>query len=57
MTTYSHGFLQKKWGVVEAYRLDRYDNIDVWPKCTLTPPVVEAYRLDRYDNLSQVSSL
>ena len=35
--------------VVEAYRLDRYDNV-----CFLVTiadlPVVEAYRLDRYDN-------
>ena len=36
--------------VVEAYRLDRYDN----PKRTATivhAVVVEAYRLDRYDNI------
>ena len=35
--------------VVEAYRLDRYDNIEI---CVLCGPmdVVEAYRLDRYDN-------
>ena len=35
--------------VVEAYRLDRYDNFEKQRrKCYL--PVVEAYRLDRYDN-------
>ena len=37
--------------VVEAYRLDRYDNINriVLVNTTL---VVEAYRLDRYDNFT-----
>ena len=35
--------------VVEAYRLDRYDNSS--RVCSSTPvSVVEAYRLDRYDN-------
>ncbi len=35
--------------VVEAYRLDRYDNFreQDLPLCR---QVVEAYRLDRYDN-------
>ena len=39
--------------VVEAYRLDRYDNcgtiLDHWENI-----VVEAYRLDRYDNIDIV---
>ena len=36
--------------VVEAYRLDRYDNI--WSLCKVVEnQVVEAYRLDRYDNI------
>ena len=36
--------------VVEAYRLDRYDNErNALPFATIM--VVEAYRLDRYDNL------
>ena len=35
--------------VVEAYRLDRYDNFKIfWNVIQIT--VVEAYRLDRYDN-------
>ena len=36
--------------VVEAYRLDRYDNSVI---ILVTKPnrVVEAYRLDRYDNM------
>ena len=36
--------------VVEAYRLDRYDNITIRLGITGLE-VVEAYRLDRYDNL------
>ena len=36
--------------VVEAYRLDRYDNINSSTQ-RLATFVVEAYRLDRYDNL------
>ena len=35
--------------VVEAYRLDRYDNLE-GRNDHLTILVVEAYRLDRYDN-------
>ena len=35
--------------VVEAYRLDRYDNLASCPVESF-PKVVEAYRLDRYDN-------
>ena len=35
--------------VVEAYRLDRYDNSDVFRRLRFQH-VVEAYRLDRYDN-------
>ena len=43
--------------VVEAYRLDRYDNIVFCPLGLRRFPVgrgrsnVEAYRLDRYDNI------
>ena len=35
--------------VVEAYRLDRYDNLK-WLRKNQSRFVVEAYRLDRYDN-------
>ena len=35
--------------VVEAYRLDRYDNF-AFDRRDIPPDVVEAYRLDRYDN-------
>ena len=35
--------------VVEAYRLDRYDNREVAGE-VIPIRVVEAYRLDRYDN-------
>ena len=38
--------------VVEAYRLDRYDNLKQL-NIGLVGSVVEAYRLDRYDNLKQ----
>ena len=38
--------------VVEAYRLDRYDNqFMILPE--FASGVVEAYRLDRYDNLME----
>ena len=37
--------------VVEAYRLDRYDNPQV-SRASFVAVVVEAYRLDRYDNSS-----
>ena len=40
---------QSRLQVVEAYRLDRYDNLVPF-RTTLTLAVVEAYRLDRYDN-------
>ena len=48
---------EAKQKVVEAYRLDRYDNIVFCPLGLRRFPVgrgrsnVEAYRLDRYDNL------
>ena len=49
MTTYNAVFQRRAAQVVEAYRLDRYDNLYNWsPACK--PNVVEAYRLDRYDN-------
>ena len=50
MTTFQSSFHQCFPVVVEAYRLDRYDNIDMYPYDNLLQ-VVEAYRLDRYDNL------
>ncbi len=37
--------------VVEAYRLDRYDNFERLLALDSLESVVEAYRLDRYDNL------
>ena len=37
--------------VVEAYRLDRYDNFVYNGLVDISTLVVEAYRLDRYDNL------
>ena len=37
--------------VVEAYRLDRYDN-SLFILMSRNNCVVEAYRLDRYDNFS-----
>ena len=40
--------------VVEAYRLDRYDNLCRLNRIGLDR-VVEAYRLDRYDNLLAVT--
>ncbi len=43
--------------VVEAYRLDRYDNINLLEVMLLLAPVVEAYRLDRYDNQSRSLSI
>ena len=41
--------------VVEAYRLDRYDNSRSRIMCR-SDHVVEAYRLDRYDNLFCIDS-
>ena len=41
--------------VVEAYRLDRYDNLCFVTVTCNTTGVVEAYRLDRYDNLSSMA--
>ena len=38
------------YGVVEAYRLDRYDNKKLGSDKETFILVVEAYRLDRYDN-------
>ena len=40
--------------VVEAYRLDRYDNFYSSGTFPCLPRVVEAYRLDRYDNFDSV---
>ena len=49
MTTSAFDFLHSSRSVVEAYRLDRYDNFDL-DFSVLYFQVVEAYRLDRYDN-------
>ena len=49
MTTLLHVCRLNRIGVVEAYRLDRYDNM--LSRLVLASSwVVEAYRLDRYDN-------
>ena len=42
--------------VVEAYRLDRYDNTQTM-QSSVGITVVEAYRLDRYDNFVDVVAL
>ncbi len=42
--------------VVEAYRLDRYDNEQLLFR-EAVKVVVEAYRLDRYDNPTPFRSL
>ena len=42
--------------VVEAYRLDRYDNFSTCVPVRVAV-VVEAYRLDRYDNFYVISPL
>ena len=49
MTTIALAHFRLADGVVEAYRLDRYDNLEQWC-CLPYRQVVEAYRLDRYDN-------
>ena len=49
MTTGSTGCILINLAVVEAYRLDRYDNL-TFPCSLRHSLVVEAYRLDRYDN-------
>ena len=49
MTTSGAGVGTFERSVVEAYRLDRYDNPLSWLLGSPLP-VVEAYRLDRYDN-------
>ena len=49
MTTCPKIFDVTRRAVVEAYRLDRYDNFPI-PGSTVDIIVVEAYRLDRYDN-------
>ena len=36
--------------VLEAYRLDRYENL-LYASTYLSYAVLEAYRLDRYENL------
>ena len=49
MTTSGEVILVAGRRVVEAYRLDRYDNL--FPRPAVQHfLVVEAYRLDRYDN-------
>ena len=49
MTTRSLTVFLTSLSVVEAYRLDRYDNFLHFLTCRYCF-VVEAYRLDRYDN-------
>ena len=49
MTTYQFLLVRKNQYVVEAYRLDRYDNFFSYV-LRGEAFVVEAYRLDRYDN-------
>ena len=49
MTTHRIGLYRNLILVVEAYRLDRYDNLTI-NIVTMVLIVVEAYRLDRYDN-------
>ncbi len=49
MTTYFSSFVLPMPMVVEAYRLDRYDNTILLFSASQIV-VVEAYRLDRYDN-------
>ena len=50
MTTFGSGRWHLLPLVVEAYRLDRYDNILFNLNIVFMIVVVEAYRLDRYDN-------
>ena len=49
MTTDAEELLNSILKVVEAYRLDRYDNEQLLFR-EAVKVVVEAYRLDRYDN-------
>ena len=49
MTTSPHSRRKHSGSVVEAYRLDRYDNMQEF-YMFVHHIVVEAYRLDRYDN-------
>ena len=49
MTTFGDEDLSRSCAVVEAYRLDRYDNF-LADDNLCEGAVVEAYRLDRYDN-------
>ena len=53
MTTTVHCTSSDVGIVVEAYRLDRYDNYPTWSHRSAWK-VVEAYRLDRYDNFGLV---
>ena len=52
MTTHRIERLVQLNRVVEAYRLDRYDNFIIHGVRDAVCGVVEAYRLDRYDNYS-----
>ena len=49
MTTSINSGSSERSAVVEAYRLDRYDNFLRYGLCA-SWLIVEAYRLDRYDN-------
>ena len=50
MTTSKRTSISTSSVVVEAYRLDRYDNLTIPTRGRPQISVVEAYRLDRYDN-------
>ena len=52
MTTFNSPGLLWISSVVEAYRLDRYDNLYMGTM-SKAKSVVEAYRLDRYDNFAR----
>ena len=56
MTTENDGIYNDCDCVVEAYRLDRYDNPHTIT-ITTAVNVVEAYRLDRYDNALMVTAI
>ena len=55
MTTQIVEFVFALESVVEAYRLDRYDNFIMFKMRMRPDLVVEAYRLDRYDNLGHAT--
>ena len=50
MTTILIGGFKNRRSVVEAFRLERYDNFNLH-ELLLPGLVVEAFRLERYDNI------